>query len=63
MKTFKVGSFHVTRIEEMLTPGFKPAFLFPDFTPDVFEEHDACCRGRLLERTERQGHVRACTRG
>ena len=37
--TFTVGSHHVTRIEEMLTPGFLPGFLFPDYTPDVFEQH------------------------
>ena len=32
MTTFTVGSYHVTRIEEMLTPGFMPGFLFPDYS-------------------------------
>ena len=39
VETFKVGSYHVTRIEEMLTPGFTAAFLLPDFDVQVMEEH------------------------
>lgn len=39
VQTFKVGAYHVTRIEEMLTPGFTPAFLLPDFDPAVLQEH------------------------
>jgi len=39
--TFRVGTFAVTRIEEMLTPGFLPEFLFPDFDRAVFDEHAA----------------------
>jgi len=34
----RIGSYTVTRIEEMLTPGFDPAFLFPDFDAAVYEE-------------------------
>jgi glyoxylase-like metal-dependent hydrolase (beta-lactamase superfamily II) len=34
----RIGAFAVTRVEEMLTPGFDPAFLFPDFDPAVYEE-------------------------
>lgn len=36
---FQVGRFTVTRIEEMLTPGFDPAFLFPRFDEAVLEDH------------------------
>jgi glyoxylase-like metal-dependent hydrolase (beta-lactamase superfamily II) len=39
MPTMSVGRFSVTRIEEMLTPGFLPGFLFPDFSADVLDEH------------------------
>jgi glyoxylase-like metal-dependent hydrolase (beta-lactamase superfamily II) len=38
MSTFKVGAHFVTRIEEMLTPGFLPEFLFPDFESSVFQQ-------------------------
>src|SRR5215471_17632716 len=38
MLTARIGAFTVTRIEEMLTPGFDPAFLFPDFDAAIFEE-------------------------
>lgn len=36
--TFRVGTFSVTRIEEMLTPGFLPRFLFPLFDASVLDE-------------------------
>jgi len=36
---FNFGRFSVTRIEEMLTPGFDPAFLFPHFNADILEQH------------------------
>lgn len=35
---FRIGDASVTRIEEMLTPGFDPAFLFPGFEPRLLEE-------------------------
>ncbi len=38
MSTFQVGSYFVTRIEEMLTPGFHPDFLFPDYDSGILEE-------------------------
>ncbi|MFX8999909.1 hypothetical protein ABTN27_21445, partial [Acinetobacter baumannii] len=38
MATHRVGQFAITRIEEMLTPGFVPGFLFPDFTADIFAQ-------------------------
>lgn len=41
MGTMSVGTCQVSRIEEMLTPGFDPHFLLPDFTPDIFAEYPA----------------------
>lgn len=38
MRDIAVGRFSVARIEEMLTPGFAPDFLFPDFDGRVFDE-------------------------
>lgn len=35
----RVGPYTITRIEEMLTPGFLPDFLFPDFDPQVLQSH------------------------
>ncbi|MDE1949095.1 MAG: MBL fold metallo-hydrolase [Burkholderiales bacterium] len=49
MKSFQIGSYHVTRIEEMLTPGFKPGFLFPDFSPEVFAEHGVLSQPRFWD--------------
>jgi glyoxylase-like metal-dependent hydrolase (beta-lactamase superfamily II) len=37
--TTQIGAMHVQRVEEMLTPGFFPAFLFPDYDPAVLEEN------------------------
>ncbi|NBX88870.1 MAG: hypothetical protein EBQ86_02085 [Betaproteobacteria bacterium] len=34
-QTFQFGRFSVSRIEEMLTPGFDPAFLFPEYTSEI----------------------------
>jgi glyoxylase-like metal-dependent hydrolase (beta-lactamase superfamily II) len=34
----RIGAFTVTRVEEMLTPGFDPAFLFPDFDAAIYAE-------------------------
>jgi glyoxylase-like metal-dependent hydrolase (beta-lactamase superfamily II) len=34
----RIGAFTVTRVEEMLTPGFDPAFLFPEFDPAIYDE-------------------------
>jgi glyoxylase-like metal-dependent hydrolase (beta-lactamase superfamily II) len=49
MKTFKVGAYHVTRIEEMLTPGFAPEFLLPDFDSSIFEEHPLLSGSRFWD--------------
>lgn len=35
----RIGKASVTRIEEMLTPGFEPTFLFPDYDPAILERH------------------------
>jgi glyoxylase-like metal-dependent hydrolase (beta-lactamase superfamily II) len=37
--TTGIGAMQVQRVEEMLTPGFDPAFLFPDYDPAVLTEH------------------------
>lgn len=39
MPGHSVGRFAVTRIEEMLTPGFDPAFLFPSWDAGVLREN------------------------
>jgi len=38
MRETRIGAFTVTRVEEMLTPGFDPAFLFPQFDPAIYDE-------------------------
>ena len=38
MRKTRIGAFTVTRVEEMLTPGFDPAFLFPEFDPAIYDE-------------------------
>ena len=35
----QIGEVEVLRVEEMLTPGFEPGFLFPDYDPEVLAEH------------------------
>jgi glyoxylase-like metal-dependent hydrolase (beta-lactamase superfamily II) len=39
MWTTQIGTWQVQRVEEMLTPGFDPAFLFPHYDPAVLTEH------------------------
>jgi glyoxylase-like metal-dependent hydrolase (beta-lactamase superfamily II) len=39
MWSTRIGALQVQRVEEMLTPGFDPAFLFPDYDPEVLVEH------------------------
>ncbi len=38
MWQFQLGDVTVSRVGEMLAPGFDPAFLFPAFDPAVFDE-------------------------
>lgn len=35
----QIGRYGLTRIEEMLTPGFDPAFLFPRYRPEILGDH------------------------
>lgn len=46
----RIGAFTVTRVEEMLTPGFDPAFLFPDFDPAVYDEDEQLAGDRFRDR-------------
>lgn len=34
----RIGDIEVLRVEEMLTPGFDPSFLFPDYEPEVLKQ-------------------------
>ena len=38
MASTRIGGVEVARIEEMLTPGFDPAFLFPGFSAALLDE-------------------------
>lgn len=35
----RIGEVEVLRVEEMLTPGFEPGFLFPDYDAEVLKQH------------------------
>lgn len=35
----RIGDVEVLRVEEMLTPGFDPGFLFPNYDPEVMKQH------------------------
>lgn len=35
----RIGDVEVLRVEEMLTPGFDPGFLFPDYDGEVLKQH------------------------
>jgi glyoxylase-like metal-dependent hydrolase (beta-lactamase superfamily II) len=45
----RIGAFTVTRIEEMLTPGFDPAFLFTEFDPSIYEEDPQLARDNFRD--------------
>ena len=38
MWRYQLGKASVSRVGEMLTPGFEPEFLYPEFDPAVFDE-------------------------
>lgn len=40
----RIGDVEVWRVEEMLTPGFDPGFLFPDYDAEVLEQHPQLAR-------------------
>jgi glyoxylase-like metal-dependent hydrolase (beta-lactamase superfamily II) len=44
-----VGRFDVVRIEEMLTPGFDPAFLFPGYDPGILIAHPDLAAPNFLD--------------
>lgn len=54
MKTFRIGKYHVTRIEEMLTPGFAPDYLFPDFDSGILNEHQLLLSPRFWDEASRK---------
>lgn len=47
--TIRIGGFSVSRIEEMLTPGFAPSFLFPDYDSAVLDAHDDLRAANFLD--------------
>ncbi len=53
----RIGEVTVHRVEEMLGPGFDPAFLFPDWDPAVLDEHPELAAARFLASRERQADV------
>ena len=46
----RIGAVDVLRVEEMLGPGFDPAFLFPEYDPAVLEEHPALAAPEFFDR-------------
>ena len=48
----KIGDIEVRRVEEMLRPGFDPAFLYPNYDPAILAEHP-CSRSRNSSTTQR----------
>lgn len=45
----RIGDVEVLRVEEMLTPGFDPAFLFPDYDPEVLKEHPQLAQSNFFD--------------
>ena len=45
----RIGNVDVMRVEEMLTPGFDPAFLFPDYDPEVLKEHPQLAQANFFD--------------
>jgi len=54
MPETRIGAFTVTRVEEMLTPGFDPAFLFPDFDPAIYDEEPLLASAAFLDSATRK---------
>lgn len=46
----RIGEIEVLRVEEMLTPGFEPGFLFPDYDPEVLAEHPQLAQPSFFDR-------------
>lgn len=50
MTKVAIGDFAVSRVEEMLTPGFDPAFLFPRFDAAILSDHAELTDPRFFDR-------------
>ena len=48
----QIGQVEVLRIEEMLTPGFDPSFLFPDYDPEVLAEHPQLAQSNFFDQAK-----------
>ena len=46
----RIGDIEVQRVEEMLTPGFDPAFLFPDWDRSVLDDHPELAEPAFFDR-------------
>ena len=46
----RIGDVEVLRVEEMLTPGFDPGFLFPDYDADVLQQHPQLVQPNFFDR-------------
>ena len=54
MHTIALGGFTITRIEEMLTPGFDPGFLFPAYDEAILDESPDLAGPNFLDPASRR---------
>ncbi|MFP5513195.1 MAG: MBL fold metallo-hydrolase [Alphaproteobacteria bacterium] len=54
MQTIALGAFTVTRIEEMLTPGFDPGFLFPAYDEAILTRNPDLAEPNFLDPASRR---------
>ncbi|CAO3428279.1 MBL fold metallo-hydrolase [Azospirillum doebereinerae] len=52
--TISLGAFTVTRIEEMLTPGFDPGFLFPAYEESILDANPDLAAPNFLDPASRR---------
>ena len=45
----RIGDVEVLRVEEMLTPGFDPSFLFPDYDPAVLKQFPQLAQSNFFD--------------
>lgn len=45
----RIGDIEVIRVEEMLRPGFDPAFLYPDYDPAILTDHPILARPEFFD--------------
>jgi glyoxylase-like metal-dependent hydrolase (beta-lactamase superfamily II) len=45
----KIGDIEVRRVEEMLRPGFDPAFLYPNYDPAILAEHPLLAQPQFFD--------------